>query len=143
NLLVHQVARAARTERPAALSLSAGSNQLGFKPTQDYPPLFWRSRHVPRTLPSRALHRFLAVLLICGFSLPAAAQFSRDASASSKIDEAINTHYLMMELDKAEEMLKGVVEACEMKCSPGVKAKAWMYVGIVRGSGKNDLAGAT
>ncbi len=98
---------------------------------------------MPRTLPSRALHRFLAVLLICGFSLPAAAQFSRDASASSKIDEAINTHYLMMELDKAEEMLKGVVEACEMKCSPGVKAKAWMYVGIVRGSGKNDLAGAT
>ncbi len=91
---------------------------------------------------SRVLHRLLAILLVGAFSLPVAAQYSRDASANQKIEEAINTHYLMMELDKAEKMLQGIVEACEMKCRPGTKAKAWMYVGIIRGSGKNDIAGA-
>ncbi|HXS16029.1 MAG TPA: hypothetical protein VN764_02510, partial [Polyangiaceae bacterium] len=76
------------------------------------------------------------------FAVPAIAQYSRDASASQKIDEAINNHYLMMDLDKAEDLLVGTVSACEDKCSPGTKAKVWMYVGIVRGSGKQDQAGA-
>lgn len=91
---------------------------------------------------SRAIHRLLAALVIGLFSLPAVAQYTRDASAKSKIDEAINSHYLMMQLDKAEEVLTGTISACEDKCSPQTKAKAWMYVGIVRGSGKNDQAGA-
>ncbi len=90
----------------------------------------------------RATQRLLAALLVGLFSVPAVAQFTRDASANSKIDEAINNHYLMMQLDKAEELLTGTVSACEEKCSPQTKAKAWMYVGIVRGSGKNDQAGA-
>ncbi len=91
---------------------------------------------------SRAIHRLLAALVIGLFSLPAIAQYSRDASAKSKIDEAINSHYLMMQLDKAESTLTGTISACEDKCSPQTKAKAWMYVGIVRGSGKNDQSGA-
>jgi hypothetical protein len=66
----------------------------------------------------------------------------RDAAANQKIEEAINTHYLATEFDKAEALLKGVLEACEDRCSPSVKGKAWMYVGIVRGSGKQDVAGA-
>lgn len=49
----------------------------------------------------------------------------------------------MMELDKAESMLKNVVSTCQDQCSPQVLARAWMYVGIVRGSGKNDLGGAS
>ncbi|HSC87412.1 MAG TPA: hypothetical protein VLC09_09095, partial [Polyangiaceae bacterium] len=76
------------------------------------------------------------------FALPALAQYTRDTSANQKIDEAINQHYLMMELDKSEQLLVGVVQACDTKCSPQTKAKAWMYVGVVRGSGKNDQAGA-
>lgn len=91
---------------------------------------------------TRTLHRLLAVLLVGLFSAPALAQFSRDSSANQKIDEAINHNYLMMQLDKAESLLTGTVAACEDKCSPETKAKAWMYVGIVRGSGKNDQAGA-
>src|SRR6185295_14288488 len=71
-----------------------------------------------------------------GFAAP------RDAAANQKIDEAINTHYLATEFDKAEALLKGVLEACEDRCSPNVKARAWMYVGIVRGSGRQDIAGA-
>lgn len=93
-------------------------------------------------MPSRVLNRLLSFVLVFALSLPALAQFKRDANANQKIDEAINTHYLMMELDKAEATLTGVVDACEDQCSPGTKAKAWMYVGLVRGSGKNDIAGA-
>lgn len=67
----------------------------------------------------------------------------RDNAATKKIDEAINQHYLATEFDKAEGILTGTIKACADKCSPAVLAKAWMYVGIVRGSGKNDIAGAT
>jgi len=76
------------------------------------------------------------------FTLPAFAQYTRDNAASKKIDEAINEHYLATDFDKAEGVLTGTVTACADKCSPPVIAKAWMYVGIVRGSGKNDQAGA-
>jgi hypothetical protein len=93
-------------------------------------------------VPSRVLNRLLSFVLVFALSLPALAQFKRDANANQKIDEAINTHYLMMELDKAEAMLTSVVDACEDQCSAATKAKAWMYVGLVRGSGKNDLGGA-
>lgn len=91
----------------------------------------------------RAFIRVLTGLAVGSISLQASAQFTRDSSANGKIDEAINQHYLMMELDKAEGLLTGTVAACEDKCSPQTKAKAWMYVGIVRGSGKNDQAGAS
>lgn len=69
-------------------------------------------------------------------------QYTRDASALKKIDEAINQHYLVTNFDRAEGILTGTVKACEDKCSPGTLARAWMYVGIIRGSGRNDLAGA-
>ena len=84
----------------------------------------------------------LALLLALLFPQPAAAQFTRDAAANRKIDEAINTHYLATEFDKAEGVLAGTVKACEDKCSPQTLARAWMYIGIVRGSGKSNIAGA-
>ncbi len=86
--------------------------------------------------------RLLCLALITFFTLPALAQFTRDNAASKKIDEAINEHYLATDFDKAEAVLTGTINACGDKCSPGVLAKAWMYVGIVRGSGKNDQNGA-
>ena len=39
-------------------------------------------------------------------------------------------------------MLLGVVKACGKDCSPAVVAKAYMYVGLVRGCGKQNMAGA-
>ncbi len=87
------------------------------------------------------LQRLLAVALLL-VALPASAQYTRDNAANKKIDEAINVHYLSTDFDKAEGVLTGTVNACADKCSPQVIAKAWMYVGIVRGSGKNDQAGA-
>jgi hypothetical protein len=86
--------------------------------------------------------RLLCLALFTFFTLPAFAQYTRDNAASKKIDEAINEHYLATDFDKAESVLTGTINACGDKCSPAVLAKAWMYVGIVRGSGKNDQAGA-
>jgi hypothetical protein len=80
--------------------------------------------------------------LLLTLALPASAQFTRDNAANKKIDEAVNEHYLATDFDKAEGVLTGTVQACGDKCSPQVIARAWMYVGIVRGSGKNDQAGA-
>ena len=93
------------------------------------------------TLFRRIAPTLLLVVLALASSVADAAP--RDAAATKKIDEAINTHYLQTNFDKAESVLLGVVQACEDKCSPGVKAKAWMYIGIVRGSGRADMPGAT
>ena len=86
--------------------------------------------------------RLLCLALFTFFTLPAFAQYTRDNAASKKIDEAINEHYLATDFDKAEQVLTGTINACGDKCSPAVLGKAWMYVGIVRGSGKNDQASA-
>src|SRR5688500_17619961 len=92
------------------------------------------------------VHLSFFSLLALAFALlipgTASAQFTRDAAANRKIDEAINVHYLATEFDKAEGVLIGTVKACEDKCSPQTLGRAWMYVGIVRGSGKNNVAGA-
>jgi hypothetical protein len=91
------------------------------------------------------VYRRLSLRLLClllTLALPASAQFTRDNAANKKIDEAVNEHYLATDFDKAEGVLTGTVQACADKCSPQVIARAWMYVGIVRGSGKNDQAGA-
>lgn len=90
----------------------------------------------------RSMLRLLIPALLLLVSLPASAQFTRDNAANKKIDEAINKHYLATDFDRAESVLTGTVNACEDKCSPQTLAKAWMYVGIVRGSGRNDLAAA-
>jgi hypothetical protein len=66
----------------------------------------------------------------------------RDKAAQKKIEEAIYTNFLNTDFDGAEGLLLGTIRACEDKCSPELVAKAWMYVGVVRGSGRNDQPGA-
>jgi hypothetical protein len=100
-----------------------------------------RATALRKSLVSR-LRPLLWALLLSLVALPARAQFTRDAAASKKIDEAINQHYVATDFEKAEGVLLGTINACADKCSPGVHAKAWMYVGIVRGSGRNNQAGA-
>ncbi len=87
---------------------------------------------------SASLFFFLLVTLVSTAALSA----PRDKAAGEKIDEAINQYYLATQFDKAEAILTGTIKACGDKCSPAVIAKAWMYVGVVRGSGKSDQAGA-
>jgi hypothetical protein len=88
------------------------------------------------------LYRLLWIALLTLLATPAFAQYTRDAAANKKIDEAINTHYVATDFEKAEGVLLGTLNACGDKCSPQTIAKAWMYIGIVRGSGKNNQAGA-
>ncbi len=89
----------------------------------------------------RPLFRILFALLVVLVTIPAVAA-PRDKAATKKIDEAINQHYFATAFDKAEAILLGTIKACEDKCSPEVLGRAWMYVGIVRGSGKADMQGA-
>jgi hypothetical protein len=84
----------------------------------------------------------LVTAALVAFAAATASAAPRDAAANKKIDEAINTHYLATDFDKAEAVLTGTINACGDKCSGSVIAKAWMYVGIVRGSGKQDMKGA-
>jgi hypothetical protein len=87
-------------------------------------------------------YRLLWIALSIFTATPAFAQFTRDTAANKKIDEAINTHYVATDFEKAEGVLLGTINACGDKCSPATLGKAWMYIGIVRGSGKNNQAGA-
>jgi hypothetical protein len=79
-------------------------------------------------------------LLLCWTvaSRPALAQYTRDRSAQEKIKQALVEQYLDRNFGQAEEVLLGVIQACEDKCRPATLARAWMYVGIVRGSGNED-----
>src|SRR5262245_52347888 len=97
---------------------------------------------VLRKLVVSSLRALLWAALLTLVALPARAQYTRDAAANKKIDEAINTHYVSTDFEKAEGVLLGTIKACGDKCSPQVFGKAWMYVGIVRGSGRNNQAGA-
>ena len=67
----------------------------------------------------------------------------KDKAASAKIDEAINVHYIAAQFDKAEAVLLGAIKTCgKQDCSAEVLAKAYLYLGIIRGNGKQDIAGA-
>ena len=88
------------------------------------------------------LYRLLLIALLSSIALPAFGQYTRDTAAKKKIDEAINKYYVETDFEKAEGVLLGTINACGEKCSPAVMSTAWMYVGIVRGSGKNNQAGA-
>ena len=90
------------------------------------------------------MHRALKLSYLTALLLatPVAFAAPRDNAANKKIDEAINQHYLAMDFKMAEAVLVGTIKACENQCSPEVLAKAWMYAGVVRGSGKKDPKGA-
>lgn len=79
------------------------------------------------------------VLLLCSVTAYAAGE--GDDAANKKISEAISGDYLATRFDKAETTLSEVSK-CGEPCSAAVIAKAWMYVGLVRIVGKNDVPGA-
>ncbi len=73
----------------------------------------------------------------------AAAVPYKDQGVLKKIDEAINVHYIAAQFDKAESVLLAAIKSCGNKdCSGEVVARAYLYLGIIRGNGKQDLAGA-
>jgi hypothetical protein len=91
--------------------------------------------------PKLTLRVALAISLI-SFAFSAAAA-PKDHAALKKINEAVNVHYLGTDFEKAEAVLLGIIEACgDDGCSGAVIAKAYMYLGIVRGGGPQDMVGA-
>jgi hypothetical protein len=86
----------------------------------------------------------LLSLLVLVFPLEAlgAPRHARDAAARRKISKAVADQYLQMNFGQAEAELLDVIERCEEQCRKTTLAKAWMYIGIVRGSGKEDQHGA-
>jgi hypothetical protein len=93
-------------------------------------------------VPRRTIVRLLVALSILLVQATALAQYTRDKAAQKMVDQAINEHYLATNFDKALEVLTGTIKACGDKCSPAMIGKLWMYVGIVKGSGKADVKGA-
>src|SRR5688572_28522352 len=83
----------------------------------------------------------LSTLLFC-FVVTAQAAPPNDKQANVQIDNAINTHYASADINTAEKKLLDLIKACGTTCSRTVVGRAWMYVGIVRGSGRDDVAGA-
>jgi hypothetical protein len=61
-----------------------------------------------------------------------------DRAAEGEIKRAITDYYLTMEFSGAEELLLDVVKECEGECQSETIARAWMYVGVVRGSGREE-----
>ena len=66
----------------------------------------------------------------------------KDAAAERKIEAAVNDLCLVGKMTEAEAQLKGIYEACGDDCSGRVKAEAWMYVGIMGGSGNGNVTWA-
>jgi hypothetical protein len=95
--------------------------------------------------PPSSRHALLLLsLLVLVFPLEAhgAARYARDPAARRKISKAVSEQYLQMNFGQAEAELLDVIEQCEDQCRKTTLAKAWMYIGIVRGSGKEDQHGA-
>lgn len=94
---------------------------------------------LPQAVSASLFPLLLILLSLLSFNARAA---SGDAKANQQIDDAINNHYASADIDVAERKLLTVIKGCTTSCSASITARAWMYVGIVRGSGRDDAAGA-
>ncbi len=91
---------------------------------------------------------FLRAAMLAGLELlsqlvcsPALAP-PRDAAADRKITEAMTVKYASGDRVGAEALLLGIDKACTDQCSAQVRAKIWLYIGLVRAANKTDDAGA-
>src|SRR6187399_3317305 len=72
-----------------------------------------------------------------GSAVPAAS-----SGLGAQIEEVFQEHYLATEFDAAEAGLLALIQGCDASCARGDLARAWMYIGIVRGGGRQDAEGA-
>jgi hypothetical protein len=74
---------------------------------------------------------------------PARAGAPKDAQAENAIAEALEVDFLETKFDKAEQRLRGAIDACgESDCTPAIKAKAYAALGSVLAGGKKQLEDA-
>jgi hypothetical protein len=100
----------------------------------------------PRRAHAGGTRRALAVVaILSAFGSWGSAAFAegapRDAAAQRKLDEAVR-YYAADKFREAEALLLGTIKACEDRCSPALKARLLMYVGIVRADARDDSQAA-
>ena len=77
---------------------------------------------------------------LCARVLPA--QPAASSALSAQIEAVFQEHYLATEFDTAEAGLLALIQGCDASCARADLARAWMYIGIVRGGGRQDAEGA-
>lgn len=86
-----------------------------------------------------------ALILLAGSLLPLGQAFAETATTralADEIDAAFQAYFLATEFDAAEAKLLELIQSCDASCARADLARAWMYVGVVRSSGKQDAEGA-
>ena len=82
----------------------------------------------------------LLTLAALSFAPFAHAAAPKDAQLEGAIKTAMDVEYLETSFDKAEKRLRTAIEACGTnQCTPALKAKALMSLGIVLAGGKKQL----
>ncbi|HRI67717.1 MAG TPA: hypothetical protein PK156_25920, partial [Polyangium sp.] len=82
----------------------------------------------------------LLTLASLSFAPFAHAAAPKDAQLEGAIKTAMDVEYLETSFDKAEKRLRTAIEACGTnQCTPALKAKALMSLGIVLAGGKKQL----
>lgn len=86
---------------------------------------------------------WIARLLVFLSALCASPAFGAPAAKGSKtaskaIATAMDTYAKDRDADQADAALLGAVAVCGQDCSKAVLARAWMYIGLVKGSGEKD-----
>src|SRR6186713_598025 len=80
---------------------------------------------------------------LCARVLPAQPAAPAASSAlSAQIEAVFQENYLATEFDAAEAGLLALIQGCDASCARKDLARAWMYIGIVRGGGRQDAEGA-
>lgn len=97
--------------------------------------------------PSGHVFRVVIALVALGSpllsALPARAAAPKDAQAEKAITQAMDVDYLETKFDQAEKRLRTAIEACGAdKCTPSVKARALVALGVVLAGGKKQLEDA-
>ena len=98
-------------------------------------------------------HRLAVVLAIALFARVVSAQPAAPSPAGSaapaassglgaQIEVVFQENYLATEFDAAEAGLLALIQGCDASCARTDLARAWMYIGIVRGGGRQDAEGA-
>ena len=81
------------------------------------------------------LGRCLSLLFLFLLVSPAWAG-ANDAAAKRALTEAMDEYAKAKDADKADGALLEAIALCGNDCSPALLAKAWMYIGLVRGNGQ-------
>lgn len=82
----------------------------------------------------------LAALVSFSFVPSAQAAAPKDAQLEKAITTALDADYLETNFDKAEKRLRDALDACGAdKCTPVVKARGFMALGVVLAGGKKQL----